>query len=189
MNTQLLLLHRFFVIVSFILIASVSILSAQTEMTLTPVKDNTAENFGWILVGSESSLASAKRFDSRENGTENNRPELTVAYTEPTGVISSSEGIIPEEFVLRQNYPNPFNPSTLIRYTLPQSVNNMNIQTELFNLTGQKVSLMNGPKLAGTYSVRWDGRDDSGKLLSGGVYLYRLKAGPFVNMKRMVLLR
>jgi len=188
MNTKL--LKRFFVIVSFILIASVSILSAQTEVTLTHVKDNTSENFGWILVGNESTLASAKRFDSRENGTENNRPKLTVAYNEPTRIISSSEGITPEEFILRQNYPNPFNPSTHIRYTLPQSVNNTNIQMELFNLTGQKVrTLIDGPKLAGTYSVQWDGRNDSGKILSGGLYLYRLKAGPFVNMKRMVLLR
>ena len=152
--------------------------------------DNTSENFGWILIGDESSLASAKRFDSREHGTENNRPKLTVTYTEPTGVISSSGGIIPDEFVLEQNYPNPFNPETLIRYTLPRSVNDTNIQLEIFNLTGQKVrTLIDDPKLAGTYIVQWDGRDDDGKTLAGGVYLYRLKAGPFVNMRRMILLR
>ena len=97
---------------------------------------------------------------------------------------------IPENFSLEQNFPNPFNPSTFINYTIPQSVNLINTQLEIFNVLGQKVrTLINSRQSAGPHSVQWDGRDDAGKLLVSGVFIYRLKMGNFVDMKKMLLVK
>ena len=67
---------------------------------------------------------------------------------------------------MKQNYPNPFNPSTDIVFNLEQS---SNITLTIFNVLGQKVKVLaDESKLAGTYSLSWDGRDDMGALVSTG---------------------
>ncbi|MFQ6113390.1 MAG: FlgD immunoglobulin-like domain containing protein [bacterium] len=97
---------------------------------------------------------------------------------------------IPVEFSLAQNYPNPFNPSTIITYTIPQSVSLTTTRLEIFNMLGQKVrTLVNEQQPSGSYSVEWNGRDDSGELLASGVYMYRLSVGEFVDIKKMSLLK
>jgi hypothetical protein len=98
-------------------------------------------------------------------------------------MITSVEGDltkIPLQFNLCQNYPNPFNPSTLIRYELPrQSL----VTLKIYDILGREVAiLVNEQKPAGRYETRFDG-----KSLSSGVYFYRIKAGDFVQTKKMVL--
>jgi len=89
---------------------------------------------------------------------------------------------LPHEFGLSQNYPNPFNPSTTIRYGLP---NRSRVTLTVFNTLGQLVALLqNGEQEAGYHEVRFDA-----SLLSSGVYFYRLKAGGFVETKRLSLVR
>lgn len=93
----------------------------------------------------------------------------------------------PELYALAQNFPNPFNAETVIRYSVP---NDEQVVLEVRNTLGQRVrTLVNGSQKAGSYIVRWDGRDDRGNILGSGIYLYRLKAGPFSSTKRMALLR
>jgi hypothetical protein len=107
-------------------------------------------------------------------------------------VISSRENNpgSPQKYSLASNYPNPFNPSTVIEYTLASSHNDAVVKLEVFNLLGQKVStLIDEPQPAGTYRVTWSGADDSGRPLASGVYVYRLHAGPFTSMKKMLLIR
>ncbi len=88
---------------------------------------------------------------------------------------------LPRKFELFQNYPNPFNPTTQIRYWLPKEAV---VKLEIFNLTGQLVAVpVNSRQTAGVYSVRWKAEG-----LPGGVYFYRLKAGDFVSMRKMLLL-
>ena len=93
---------------------------------------------------------------------------------------------------LAQNYPNPFNSETVIEYELPQSGE---IQLVIYDVTGQRVaSLASGPRKAGTYALRWDGRDDAGRRLASGVYLYRLEAAAvtgdrIVQTRKLLLLR
>ena len=104
-----------------------------------------------------------------------------------TAGVESQDATVPEVFTLDQNYPNPFNPETTIRFDLPRSEE---IDLALYSLIGQKVtSLARGHREAGTYSLRWDGRDDSGRKLASGVYLYRLTAGDRVETKKLLLLR
>ena len=88
----------------------------------------------------------------------------------------------PTEFSLRQNFPNPFNPSTTVRYGLPHKTT---VQLSVFNTLRQNIStLVNGEQEAGYHEVKFDG---SG--LSSGVYFYRLTAGDFVAVKKLLVLR
>ena len=89
---------------------------------------------------------------------------------------------IPEKFHLYQNYPNPFNPKTVINYELRVTGNAL---LKVFDVLGNEVStLVNEKQNAGTYSVDFDG---SG--LASGVYFYKLAAGEFSEVKRMLLLK
>ncbi len=105
-----------------------------------------------------------------------------------TAVVEEEVSILPEEFTLDQNYPNPFNSGTVIRFALPKADD---VELVVYNLAGQRVmNLAQGPRNAGSYTLRWDGRDDAGRELASGMYLYRLQAGEqLVETRKMVLLR
>ena len=99
---------------------------------------------------------------------------------------------VPLTAQLAQNYPNPFNSETVIEYQLPQSGE---IQLMIYDVMGQRVvSLASGPRQAGTYALRWDGRDDAGRQVASGMYLYRLEAAAvtgdrIVQTRKLLLLR
>ncbi|MFQ6127020.1 MAG: T9SS type A sorting domain-containing protein [Candidatus Heimdallarchaeota archaeon] len=85
-------------------------------------------------------------------------------------------------FVLKQNYPNPFNPTTMISYQLPKGVH---VGLSLYNLLGQKVrTLVDEFQLTGCYSIKFEADG-----LVSGLYFCRLRAGDFVETKRMLLLK
>ena len=87
-------------------------------------------------------------------------------------------------FHLAQNTPNPFNPATSIQYMLTEA---SNVRLLIYNILGQQVRvLVNGAQLAGTHSVVWDGRDAFGRDVSSGLYLYRLEAGDYTAMRKMM---
>ncbi len=97
-----------------------------------------------------------------------------------TSVASGST--IPGTFSLSQNYPNPFNPSTVISY---QSPVNSHITLKLYDVIGREVAtLVDEVKEAGSYEVKVDA-----SRLSSGVYFYRMQAGNYVEMKKMVLMK
>ena len=94
-------------------------------------------------------------------------------------------GAAPLETALIGNYPNPFNPSTAISYSLKESGR---ATLFIYNALGQKVrTLVDGPRAAGKYTARWDGKDETGKKVSSGVYYYRLIIGKFIQTKKMVM--
>ena len=102
----------------------------------------------------------------------------------PTHVENESRAK-PISFKLNQNYPNPFNPGTVISYQLPEAVP---VRLEIYNSLGQRVrTLVDDLQEAGPHGLVWDGRDDSGRGLASGVYLYRLVAGSFTESRKMVL--
>ena len=106
-----------------------------------------------------------------------------------TAVLGQQEAASqPVSMQLAQNFPNPFNSSTTIPFTLPASTD---VELAVFNLTGQQVAtLVNGNRKAGAYTVHWDGRDDDGRELASGVYLYRLQTGEGtpVKTRKLVLM-
>ena len=99
-----------------------------------------------------------------------------VTGTEP---ISSN---IPDRFRLYQNYPNPFNPATTIKFDIPK---NTFVNITLFDILGREVrKLVNENRTAGTYEVRFDATD-----LASGTYFYRIEAGSFTDVKKMILIK
>ena len=95
----------------------------------------------------------------------------------------------PEVF-LHQNYPNPFNPTTTINYSLKE---NSKVSLNIYNIKGQKVKQLVSnsafQQSAGQHSVVWNGKNDNGKSVSSGIYFYKLRAGDFQKVKKMILLR
>jgi hypothetical protein len=108
---------------------------------------------------------------------------LVVSDVRETG----GDVIKPTDFSLSQNYPNPFNPTTNFQFTLPKS---SHVKIEVFNIVGQKVAtVVDGDMKPGEYTADWNGKDESGKTVSSGIYFYRMQAGDFSNMKKMVLIK
>jgi hypothetical protein len=100
--------------------------------------------------------------------------------TSVTGVEQELTG--PKEFVLCQNYPNPFNPTTNFEFRISDFGF---VSLKVYDLLGREVAtLVNEEKPAGTYEVIWNAEN-----LSSGVYFYQLKAGDFIESKKMILLR
>ncbi len=94
----------------------------------------------------------------------------------------------PEGFILEQNYPNPFNPSTVISYRLPVS---SSVTLKIYDFLGNEVAtLVNGVQPAGNHSIVFDSSETFNHgHLSSGVYYYRLQAGSFNSVKKLVLLK
>ena len=104
-------------------------------------------------------------------------------------VLQSEDERIPETFSLSQNYPNPFNPSTTIRFAVPGNVSG-NTRLTIFNMLGQKIKVLVNEQLSpGSHAIVWDGRDRSNNVTSSGVYFYELRAGDFVQVKKMALVK
>jgi len=99
-------------------------------------------------------------------------------------ILTSLDNIdaLPKKYLLSQNYPNPFNPSTIIQYSLP----NASIVTiKLYDVLGREVkTLVNEYKAAGKYSYTLNALN-----LSAGIYFYSMKAGDFVETKKLILLK
>ena len=105
----------------------------------------------------------------------------------PTAGNPTAETGLPTGFELEQNYPNPFNPNTQISFTLSSP---STVRLDIFNITGQRVRTLVDDRLeAGRHVVEWDGRSSDGRQVASGIYLYRMKAGDFVDAKKMTLLK
>jgi hypothetical protein len=103
-----------------------------------------------------------------------------------TGIEDGSEAL-PKEFALYQNYPNPFNPETQVTFDLPARAN---VSLSIYNMLGQRVrTLVNDTKPAGTHIIRWDGLNNHGVRVSSGVYIYTIRAGDFVQSKKMTFMK
>lgn len=109
-----------------------------------------------------------------------------IEITDVTG-IEEKQSEIPAEFALNQNYPNPFSRNTRITFSVPR---NDVVKLSLFDLTGRRVrTLANHRFSPGIHSVKWDGKDDRGMIVSSGVYLYRLEVGQYSETKKLTFIR
>jgi uncharacterized Zn ribbon protein len=104
----------------------------------------------------------------------------SVEWSNPTASL-------PTEYDLFQNYPNPFNPVTDIQYQIPEAGH---VELNIYNVLGQEIyTLVDDQRAAGKYTVRWFGTDSQGREVSAGLYFYQIKAGDFVSVHKMVLLK
>ena len=119
--------------------------------------------------------------DQDQNGNLKATQVLQIS-SEVTSVNDKNNENLPVSYELKQNYPNPFNPSTDITFTLAKQEN---VSLVVYNIIGQEVAkLVSGPMSAGSHVVKFNAVN-----LTSGVYLYRLKAGNFVSVKKMILLK
>jgi hypothetical protein len=109
------------------------------------------------------------------------RPNICMTINLLTG-SQMGQLELPKTFALAQNYPNPFNPTTSIKYSVPkQSL----VKLVVYDLIGREVAtLVNGMKQPGNYEVNFDASN-----LASGAYFYRIEAGDFKDVKKMVLLK
>jgi len=106
--------------------------------------------------------------------------DIAYKYWEQTNLL-------PEEYQLSQNYPNPFNPTTTINFALPEA---SKVRLEVYNILVQRViTLVDGDLEAGYHSIRWNGIAANGREVATGVYFYRIRAGDYVESKKMLLLK
>ena len=122
---------------------------------------------------------------------------FVIAATHGRGLFSTTgfaaqasvqeEFFTPEKFVLHQNYPNPFNPTTTIKYELYQS---SQVKISVYDMLGRFVkTLVNSTQDPGVKTIQWDATNEQGNRVSAGVYIYKLKAGDFMETKEMILLK
>jgi type IX secretion system substrate protein len=120
-----------------------------------------------------------------------------------TSVEEDENQNLPTKFELHSNSPNPFNPTTTIKYSIPSSVipnsvrdqrnkipaqgrnDNIQVQLKVYDILGREVyTLANKKQPQGSYEIEFDASD-----LTSGIYYYRLRAGEFVETKKMILLK
>ena len=106
--------------------------------------------------------------------------------------LHSALTTVPHKTKLLANYPNPFNPETWIPFELADEAN---VKVQIYDVSGRLIRMLDlGRRSAGHYVERataayWDGRNRAGESVASGVYLYRLTAGDFSAMRRMVILK
>lgn len=142
---------------------------------------------GWVIFEKNSTEYKIKieALDYAKNSSE----DLSDANFEiygGVGVIPAVSGKI-EAFHLSQNFPNPFNPVTEFIYQLPRR---SSVFINIYNLAGQQVrEVFTGIQPGGSYSIRWDGADNSGAPMPSGIYYCQMQTGECVKTRKMVLMR
>ena len=113
---------------------------------------------------------------------ENNNKGFNVLGIQTISGIEDANYTAPVNYVLYQSYPNPFNPTTNIKYSIPKS---SKVSLKIYDILGREVtSLVDKYEKSGTYTIRF-----TAKNLASGVYFYRIKAGNFVQTKKLMLLK
>jgi hypothetical protein len=155
--------------------AEIEVMSPYETITISyDILLDASEHMNWVFAS--------------ENGKEytlEGTGEITIP-TEETFTLER-KAIIPIAYTLHQNYPNPFNPITNLRYDLPEQAQ---VTLTVYDLMGREVTqLVNTVQGAGYRSVQWNATNSFGKPVSAGVYLYQIRAGEFVQTRKMVLLK
>jgi hypothetical protein len=95
--------------------------------------------------------------------------------------------LLPKVYELSQSYPNPARDGVTIRYALPKA---SQVNLSVYNISGQLIrKLVNATQKAAYHVVLWDGRDESGRRVSNGVYLYRIQAGDYAKTRKLIVVR
>ena len=115
-------------------------------------------------------------------------PDISYILVQDTVTsVTKSDDRIFEKFDLSQNFPNPFNPATQFKVTVKEP---SDVQITVYNTLGKEIKLLLSENLsAGEYTIHWDGKDNEGKYLTGGVYFIRMIAGDYHKTIKTILLK
>ena len=157
------------------------------------IERETNHNGNWEQIGTVGSNVKSYEDNGLSSGTPycyrvraynsaGNSGYSNTACNTTTTAVTDEKSLIPPVFKLFGNYPNPFNATTTIKYDLPKSTF---VTLEIFNIEGQLfATLVNEQKTAGRYSSTWDATN-----VSSGVYIYRITAGDFSDVKKGIILK
>jgi len=144
----------------------------------------------WETIGSVKASVlsnSPKQYSFTDKNLQSGKFQYRLKMIDNDGTFEYSKVIeaevaVPKNYELSQNFPNPFNPNTVISYSLPSA---SNVKLIVFNSLGQTVRVFeNGFKNAGNYSVNFNAVE-----LPSGTYYYKIEAGQFSQIKKMILLK
>ncbi|HRN26606.1 MAG: T9SS type A sorting domain-containing protein [Ignavibacteriaceae bacterium] len=128
-------------------------------------------------------------FDVNYNTNVNTADTLEFLITDNKKIYLTKSFVFnytkPKDYSLEQNFPNPFNPSTKIRYTVPDLGSNPEVILKIYDILGKEIATLVNEKQAPGYKEI----DFNGSNLASGVYIYRLSAGDFVSIKKMMLIK
>jgi len=166
--------------------------TVETNLTDTPIKLslseqlNLADDWQIILVDQAAQLSIDFKTAREYSFSDQQRNfQILVGKSEYLEQPTLETQPIVQNFTLFQNYPNPFNPDTRISYYLPQS---SQVVLTVYNLTGHKIqTLVKIFQPVGLHAAFWDGKLNSGETAPSGIYWYRLQAGEFVQVRKMIL--
>jgi len=104
-----------------------------------------------------------------------------------TSKLDDKKKSVAGQFRLEQNYPNPFNNETVIRFNIPTT---SPVTLTVYNILGQKIrTLQNGKLSSGTHEIRWDGKDQYGRTVGAGFYIYQIQSNKQIQTKKMLFLK
>lgn len=150
---------------------------------------NAAGAYSLILpIGTYDVSCTASGYQSQTANDITVSPNQTTTLNFYLDSVSNEDELIPVATTeLLGNYPNPFNPETLISYSLKDATP---VRLEIYNSKGQRIRvLVDETQASGWYRALWNGRDDHGKPVSSGIYMYRMSAGSYSASRKMVLLQ
>ena len=111
---------------------------------------------------------------------------MEMSYSGPLA-IAGEIGLQPGQFKLHQAYPNPFNPTTTLKYEMGSAGS---VSIDVFDVNGRKIrSLYNGIQIPGQHEIRWDAKDDHGRSMSSGVYLFKVNVNGKQQTAKSLLLK
>jgi len=111
---------------------------------------------------------------------------MEMSYSGPLA-IAGEIGLQPGQFKLHQAYPNPFNPTTTLKYEMGSAGP---VSIDVFDVNGRKIrSLYNGIQIPGQHEIRWDAKDDHGRSMSSGVYLFKVNVNGKQQTAKSLLLK
>jgi outer membrane protein assembly factor BamB len=130
-----------------------------------------------------------------DNNEYNDTLAASIQIIDSSTGVDSSAGNLPRELALNPCYPNPFNASTTISFSIPprkesDKTGDAKVQIAIYDLNGRAVrTFLPGSRSAGVYTIRWDGRDDRGNVISSGVYIVSLSMGNINKTAKIVMLK
>jgi len=145
-----------------------------------------------VFIKGEGTTTELQTYSFTDNEVEPFRYKYRLKQIDFDGTFTYSEDveievINPEGFLLHQNYPNPFNPSTKISWQIPEVAN---VTLKVYDMLGNEVvTLVNEELSCGEYEFEFNIHSGSVRNLTSGIYFYQLKAGKFIETKKMILIK
>jgi len=149
----------------------------QFGSSVSTAGDVNGDGYSNVIVGASGSDAAGRNYAGK----------AYIYFIYQSGSYVEVDATIINNYSLNQNYPNPFNPSTKIKYQIPEL---SFVTLKLYDVLGNEITtLVNEEKPAGKYEVEFNSRGLIHQTLPSGIYFYQLKAGSFIETKKMLMLK